>query len=242
MLSAARGLEVRRGARAGFTLVEIIVVIVIIGVLATLIVPRVLGGAARAGDAEARAVTDMLSAVGARQALSPQSLAIEFDEAQHTLRVLAFDAGDTASGTGTGAGNRAGGYGPVRSIRPVSLSATRVGRFTIDGRPALGVGTSGGQGSGATDGANRAALIELSDDQFRPALSIVLVLAENAASGAANDRAGPAWQIDLLPTSTTAVSRTLGSASAFSPALGGLSSPSPEAVDLDAMGQRNNKW
>ncbi len=57
---AVRRRSPRRGARAGFTLLEILVVIIVLGLLAALVGPRILGRVSEAKSATARTQIELL--------------------------------------------------------------------------------------------------------------------------------------------------------------------------------------
>lgn len=75
------------GTRA-FSLVELIVVVVIVGILAGLIVPRVVGSSARRVRAAAEAAGEVLSLAARREGLSTQPMAIDYDAETSRLRIL----------------------------------------------------------------------------------------------------------------------------------------------------------
>ena len=74
-------------ARAGaaFTLIEAIVVIVIIGILATAIVPRMLNVGQREAELEARAVQRLLSVAAEKCAIWNRSVAVDCNADKGTL-------------------------------------------------------------------------------------------------------------------------------------------------------------
>lgn len=74
--------------RAAFTLIEIIVVVVIIGVLAGLTIPRFVNTADRQADMEAKAVKRILSIAAEKSVMLTQPIAIDFDKSTSELSVL----------------------------------------------------------------------------------------------------------------------------------------------------------
>jgi len=62
-----------------FTLIELIVVIVILTIAASFIVPRLVATPGRGAERNATALAELLSAVGTRDALTSETLAVAFD-------------------------------------------------------------------------------------------------------------------------------------------------------------------
>lgn len=77
---------------AGFTIVEVIVVMVVLAVIAGAIAPRLTSSAGRRARMEAQAVERTLTALAMRDALSSQRLALDFDG--NALRAVALVATD----------------------------------------------------------------------------------------------------------------------------------------------------
>ncbi len=77
-----------RNSAAAFTMVEIIVVVVILGVLAGLMVPRVISSSGREARRAAEAAAEVLSAAARRDSLSTQRVAIDFDGSLGTLKLV----------------------------------------------------------------------------------------------------------------------------------------------------------
>jgi type II secretory pathway pseudopilin PulG len=69
-------------------MVEIIVVVVILGVLAGLMVPRVISTSGREARRAAEAAAEVLSAAARRDSLSTQRVAIDFDGSLGTLKLV----------------------------------------------------------------------------------------------------------------------------------------------------------
>lgn len=86
----------RRGQRAhpGFTLIELIVVVVLLGIMAAIITPRLFESASRRAGACARELTTLLSVAAHRDSLGADRLALEYDAPARTLRMLMLRSGD----------------------------------------------------------------------------------------------------------------------------------------------------
>lgn len=83
----------------GFTLIELMVVLVILGIVAGVIAPRLLSGASRSAEADVRKAAELISAAGRRDTLTSQQLAIDFDGTTFRLMVLHLpSAADAARG------------------------------------------------------------------------------------------------------------------------------------------------
>ncbi|PKP96301.1 MAG: hypothetical protein CVT74_17435, partial [Alphaproteobacteria bacterium HGW-Alphaproteobacteria-13] len=81
-------MRARARRQSGFTLVEMIVVIVLIGVIVSVIAPRFAGAARRRADDTARAAALLLSAAAYRDTVGSERLALEFDGSRRTLELL----------------------------------------------------------------------------------------------------------------------------------------------------------
>ncbi len=73
------------------TIVEVIVVVVILGLLAAITVPRLVGGEARHISAKAEEVSQVLTALARRDAVLSQALALEYDGEAGAVRILVRD-------------------------------------------------------------------------------------------------------------------------------------------------------
>jgi hypothetical protein len=158
-----------------FTIIELITIVVIIGVLAGVTVPRLLDLSDRAVMGELRDVADVLSSAGVRESLSSTPVAIEYRDS--TFRLLTLRAPDELTPWS--------GYGqwvedPL--ARPVRLDllalgtasaggqvldreAWRVSLSTLEARPAIALGLADRSGRAwavwlASD-ADRASIAEL---------------------------------------------------------------------------------
>jgi type II secretory pathway pseudopilin PulG len=80
-------------------MIELIVVVVILGVLAAALVPRMLSNRSREVQADAERAADLLGAAAKRDALTSQRIALEYDGDSATLRmmVMSTGAGDPAA-------------------------------------------------------------------------------------------------------------------------------------------------
>lgn len=83
----------QRAVLCAFTIVELIVVIVILGVLAAAMGPRLGSFLGRGTKSAADQVAGVLSAAAKRDALTSQRVAVEFDGEAGRLRMVVLDAG-----------------------------------------------------------------------------------------------------------------------------------------------------
>ena len=77
--------------RRGFTLIELIVVMIIMGVMATMIVPRMGGQRSRAFELAADQVADLLTMYAQRDALSSQPAGILHDVQRNAVVLMILD-------------------------------------------------------------------------------------------------------------------------------------------------------
>lgn len=148
-LATAASVRTSRGSRRGvagraFSIIEIIVVVVLIGVLATMVVPRIAVFMGRSTQAAAQRAAGVLSAAARRDALTSQRVAVEFDAEAGVLRMVVLTEDGEAW---------------VRDpLTPAeSLGQTRVEQASAD--------------SALLEGSWR---VEFSQSQLRPALSLLL--------------------------------------------------------------------
>jgi prepilin-type N-terminal cleavage/methylation domain-containing protein len=113
-----------------FTMIELIVVVVILGVMAAAIVPRMFGNERRAAENEIRQVTSFLSTVASRSALSSQSLGIRYSAADGRMELYSLrargNAGDFAA---------ARDFLPDPVTLPVRLNHVKLSAATVGGLP-----------------------------------------------------------------------------------------------------------
>jgi prepilin-type N-terminal cleavage/methylation domain-containing protein len=110
--------------RTAFTLVETIVVIVILGVVGALVVPRLTGGESRRVRGAAETVAETLGALAARDAMLSQPLALLYDAERNALhaQVLTREENEWRP-------DRLIPDAPLGSVR---LSSVRVGHAELD--------------------------------------------------------------------------------------------------------------
>ncbi|MDY7108385.1 MAG: type II secretion system protein [Planctomycetota bacterium] len=92
-MHAANGSTRRTGSR-GFTLLEVIVVVAILALLATLTVPRVTGMARREFDLTVDRVADLLMMFAHRDNLGQKPVGIMYDESRRALMLVVLDIDD----------------------------------------------------------------------------------------------------------------------------------------------------
>lgn len=102
------------GPRRGFTIVEVLVVVIILVLLATMMVPRFLTNDMRVFRATCEETADLLMMFAQREALTQQSVGLFYDEDAHQLDVRLYDV-DPESQDATPEWRR------DRFIRPLAL-------------------------------------------------------------------------------------------------------------------------
>jgi type II secretory pathway pseudopilin PulG len=107
-----------------FTIAEVIVVVIIIGLLGLIVVPRLLGMAGRQSEVEAQGVRSLLTAAAQRDAAGSRSLALGYDQSRRELRLL-----ELQEKAGTPA------WLPAPLVRPVRLGQIEVREALAQGQP-----------------------------------------------------------------------------------------------------------
>lgn len=74
-----------RESRRGFTLVELVVVVVILAIAASVIMPRMFDRTRRDAEQSARSLSELVSALGTRATLGGQRLALRYDSRSNRL-------------------------------------------------------------------------------------------------------------------------------------------------------------
>lgn len=118
-----RGFPSRLSLRSAFTLVEVLVVMVIIAILATLTVPRLLGAQGRQAEVEAQGVRALLSQAAQRDAVSSDTLSINYDHEKQELSVDSLVDKD---------GQR--DWHPLPLIRPIRFVSLVLAEASADGQ------------------------------------------------------------------------------------------------------------
>lgn len=198
-------------ARA-FTLLEILVVIVILGILATAIVPRMLDVGKRQAEQEARSVQRLLSIAAEKSAVWNQPVAVDFQDDKHTLSIWTMKEDAKASADTTGAARVRWVYDGL--VEPVVLDRLRISTATQDG-----------QSLAATKWR-----VSFSPGQPRPVVAINLE--------PKSERDGPRWSV-TLPAGEANATRT---ASGGSTSGGGAFGAPSRSIDLDDTGKGETPW
>ncbi|MBX9736077.1 MAG: prepilin-type N-terminal cleavage/methylation domain-containing protein [Phycisphaerales bacterium] len=215
-------LAVRRAASArAFSMVEMIVVIILIGILAAVALPRMGGTRDRAAAAESESVRQLMSSLGQRLTLSGQVVALQYEpDARRLSLLMQADATSTSSTTSSTNAN-AEHWKLMPLVRPVTLASTRLSALVVDGR-SIPVTTMNGNAGAPYQ-------LEFQPGRARPVVSIVLVREDLAGDEA------PAYQIDLPSNEPVARVRSIASARKFMPL-------QTRGEDLDAAGKRDKAW
>ncbi len=134
----------------GFTIIELIVVIIILAVVAGLVAPRLMNLGGRQARADAQAVAEVLAIAARREDQTNQPVAIEFDADRNELRMLVFAP---TQGSGGVAEWRTDRLAPAAVLR-----STLIERAVSDGNDLSGTRWR----------------IELTQTSRRPAISVTL--------------------------------------------------------------------
>lgn len=140
-----------RNFKRGFTIVELIVVVVILGVISGLVAPRLLNLGGKQARADAQAIAEVLAIAARREDQTSQPVAIEYDGELNEVTMVVF-----ASPEGT---NDAPVWRTDRLAPPAVLHTTVVERAVSEGNE-------------LPSGRWR---IELSQSSRRPAVSVTIV-------------------------------------------------------------------
>lgn len=207
----------RAGARSGsacaFTMIEMIVVVIIIGILATAIVPRMLNIGQRQAELEAKSVQRLLSIAAEKSTVWNQPVAVDFQDDKHTLSIWTMKEDAKATAETTGAARVRWVYDTL--VEPVVLDRLRISTATQDG-----------QSLSATKWR-----VSFSPGQPRPVLAINLE--------PKSERDGPRWSITLPAGEATATRTASGGIGASGGVALGAESRS---VDLDDSGKGDTPW
>jgi len=125
--SRAHDRDVRPRIARAFSLIELIVVIIILGVLGGLIAPRMLNMGGRQTQADAQAVAEVLAIAARRDDQTNQPVAIDYDSERGSIALQVF---------GLGAGVQDGGLPRWRTDRlapPAVLRGSEVESVWMDG-------------------------------------------------------------------------------------------------------------
>ena len=208
------GARPRARAGAAFTLIEAIVVIVIIGILATAIVPRMLNVGQREAELEAKAVQRLLSVAAEKCAIWNRPVAVDFNADKGTLGVWTQSEDPKATSDTTGAARVRWNFDPM--VEPVAFNRLKVSLATQDGQPFNSTKWR----------------VFFVPGQARPAMSIELE--------PKSERDGPRWTI-TLPAGETVATRSAGTDALHPAGTPGAASAS-RSIDLDDAGKGQTKW
>jgi prepilin-type N-terminal cleavage/methylation domain-containing protein len=209
-----RRFEIARDGARAFTMIEMIVVVVIIGILASAIVPRMLNVGQREAELEAKAVQRLLSIAGEKAGVWNLPVALDFLGDKSTLCLWTQTEDSKTASDATGAARVSWKIDPL--VEPVVLYRLKIARAA-----------SGGE--------------ELSSGKWRvafspgqPRLAMVIELEPKS------ERDGPRWTI-TLPTGETAATRSTN-ADPARPAGPGVLGVQTRSIDLDDAGKGQTKW
>lgn len=222
-----RDLRGEKPSRFGFTLVELIVVIVLLSVVAGLAAPRLLSTGARRAEANMREVADLLGVAARRDASSggqaSETQRLVFDAEKRTLALQVRRARTNARGEMEDAGV----WRPDPLASAVNLEHVRIARGVIDGV--------------AAD--DRGWTLDFVPGQVRATVELVV---ESGSGGPGGPRraspSGRRWNILLLPYASSAEIAELGETAAVVGGAGGGGPSALRSVDLDALGVGDRAW
>jgi general secretion pathway protein G len=203
----------------GFTLVELIVVIVILGVMTGLVVPRLASNDRRRAEAEVRSVAGMLTLIAQRDGLGNHQMAMTFQSLRSSIRLdtrRRMGATDRRGGVAA-ASVETGQWRPDPLLSEVVLDAAEHVETRFDGKP-------------ADDRNWRIEFAPGGSGVPRPVIEIVIAMRGNRRE------ARPAWLVELLPSAPEASMVTADARTGAAVGRG------PVSVDLDRLGRSDVPW
>jgi prepilin-type N-terminal cleavage/methylation domain-containing protein len=111
-------------ARRGFTLIELVVVVLLLAIVTGLIAPRLLDLSRRRADETARSVRNLLSIAAYRDAVGQQRISLEYSQTDRTLALLTLRAPPEGG---------AAAWLPDALIPPVALEGVSIRSAMLDG-------------------------------------------------------------------------------------------------------------
>ncbi|MBX3357763.1 MAG: type II secretion system protein [Phycisphaeraceae bacterium] len=162
----------RLAAARAFTLVELILVIVLISILASVVVPRLTGNDGRRAENEVRAIESLLAAAATRDAFTAEPRILAWDAPSGTLAMF-------VRRVATGSVDSEPAWLEDGLVPPVRLALTEIREATADGQR-LDTGSFA---------------VQFSQTEPRPSLALLIAPRRQGA----RDAAGDSWQIDLAP-------------------------------------------
>lgn len=123
-----------RGRRGAFTLIELVVVIVIIGIAASAVVPRLVRDDSKRAEASARAVRDVVSSAATRTELTGRRVALTYDARSHAVKVMEFRWAGLPTDWEAGGVWQEDMLIPPASLEDAEITAVRADAFSADPR------------------------------------------------------------------------------------------------------------
>ncbi len=205
---------VRSRRAPAFTLLESIIVMIILGLLAAVIVPRVLNVGQRQAEIEAKAVQRLLSVCAEKCDVWGRPVALDY--IQDKSRLSGWTQVSDAKATEEATGSARVVWKEDMLVEPVVLDRLRITAALQDGVPLPG----------------NKWRVAFTPGQPRPVVSIEL------EPKSASD--GPRYTITLNPGETVAT-RAVGGGSGFASRTT-LDAARPRSIDLDDTGKGDAKW
>lgn len=147
----------QRSNPRAFTIIEVLTIVVVLGVLAGITLPRLFGNESRLAGRELQSVEDLLSAAATREAFSSTPVALEYADATLKLVMLRAPEDFTPwSGDGTWVDDPLARRVTFSHLQLSTASASgltlapdewRIDLTTLEARPAVALGVTDGNGN-----------------------------------------------------------------------------------------------